>query len=71
MRRRKLLPDGTLGPFEDVFGELAPEEKIDSLGQQLAQEKVKSVQKDLLINNLGQQVASLKIDLLQLKGGGQ
>ncbi|GEN83641.1 hypothetical protein SLU01_19530 [Sporosarcina luteola] len=42
---------------------------LDALGIELAQEKIKNVQKDLLINSLGQQVALLKIDILQLKGG--
>lgn len=42
---------------------------LDALGIELAQEKIKNVQKDLLINSLGQQVSLLKIDILQLKGG--
>lgn len=31
MRRRKRLPDGSLGPLEDAFGEPTPEEQIASL----------------------------------------
>lgn len=69
MRRKRLLPNGTYSEFEDAFGKLSPEEKVSSIGQELAIEKIKNMQKDSLINNLGQQVALLKIELLQLKGG--
>lgn len=31
MRRRRLLPDGTFGPLEDVFGDPTPEEQVSSL----------------------------------------
>lgn len=31
MLRRKLLPDGTLGPLEDVFGGPTPGEQISKL----------------------------------------
>lgn len=69
MRRRKLLHDGTFGPLEDVFGGPTPEEEVSSIGQELAIEKIKNMQKEALINSLGQQVAQLKIELLLMKGG--
>ena len=58
MYRRKLLPDGTLGPFESVFeGELLPEQQIEMLGMQLAMEKITNMQanaeKDAIIDSFG------------------
>jgi hypothetical protein len=74
--RRKRLADGTFGPPEKVFDGFTESEQIDSLGQQLALEKIKGVQKDItinsleqLINSLGPQVSQLKIELMLLKGG--
>ncbi|EDK33944.1 XkdW family protein [Clostridium kluyveri] len=42
---------------------------LQSLGQQLAQEKLKNIQKDVVIDGLGQQVANLKLQVIQLQGG--
>lgn len=44
---------------------------VNSLGQQLAMEKLKNIQKDSTINSLGFEVAKLKLEVIQLKGGGQ
>ncbi|MGG0939847.1 hypothetical protein ABHN11_27970 [Brevibacillus centrosporus] len=41
-----------------------------TLGQELAMEKIKGLQKDVMIQSLGEQVALLKIEMMQLKGGG-
>ena len=41
-----------------------------SLGEQLAQEKVKNIQKDILINNLGTPLTQLKLDMISMNGGG-
>lgn len=41
-----------------------------TLGEELTMEKIKGLQKDAMIQSLGQQVALLKIELMQLKGGG-
>ena len=71
MRRKKRLPDGTLSTFEDVFGELSPEDKLGLLGAQLAQEKLSNMQKDSIINNIGAQMAIMKLEIMQLKGGEQ
>lgn len=41
----------------------------ESLGQALAEEKITNIQKDMLLQGLGQEVSSLKIELMKLKGG--
>lgn len=43
---------------------------VGALGQELALEKIKGMQKDMLIQSLGQQVALLTLDVMTLKGGG-
>ncbi|MCR1974970.1 XkdW family protein [Clostridium sporogenes] len=42
---------------------------MQSLGQQLTQEKIKNMQKDAIINNLGKELSKLKLEMLQNKGG--
>ncbi|NFO70750.1 D-alanyl-D-alanine carboxypeptidase [Clostridium botulinum] len=42
---------------------------LQSLGQQLTQEKIKNMQKDALINNLGKELTQIKLEMLQNKGG--
>ena len=71
MLRRKRLPDGTFGELEKVGTIPTTEEQVKSLGEQLAQEKVKNIQKDILINNLGTQLTQLKLDMISMKGGGE
>ena len=70
MLRRRRLPNGELGEFEKVGTIPTTEEQVMSLGEQLAQEKVKNIQKDILINNLGTQLTQLKLDMISMKGGG-
>lgn len=70
MLRRRRLPDGTFGELEKVGTIPTTQEQVMSLGEQLAQEKVKNIQKDLLINNLGTQLTQLKLDMISMKGGG-
>ena len=70
MLRRRRLPDGTFGELEKVGTIPTTEEQVMSLGEQLAQEKVKNIQKDILINNLGTQLTQLKLDMISMKGGG-
>lgn len=69
MLRRRRLPDGTFGELEKVGTIPTTEEQVMSLGEQLAQEKVKNIQKDILINNLGTQLTQLKLDVIKMKGG--
>ena len=45
------------------------QEQINDLGKQLAQEKLSSIQKDSIINGLGQQVADLKLQVIKIQGG--
>ena len=80
---RRLQPDGTRGPWEYVGTGETPEEKIArlekekeelkvytaALGQTLTEEKITNIQKDMLLQGLGQEVAALKIELITLKGG--
>lgn len=63
--RRKRLPDGSFGEPEKIGGGLTTDEMVAALGIQLAQEKL---QKDAIINTLGAEVASLKLQILQMKG---
>jgi hypothetical protein len=42
-----------------------PEEQIHALGQTVAQEKFKNMQKDQIINKLGQELTQLKLQLMQ------
>jgi len=42
---------------------------VGALGQELAMEKIKNMQKDMLISSLGQKVALLTLEVIQLKGG--
>lgn len=46
------------------------ESQIAELGMQLTQEKLAGIQKDAIINNLGMQVAQMKLEFMALKGGG-
>ncbi|MFF5994295.1 hypothetical protein AAGS61_06010 [Lysinibacillus sp. KU-BSD001] len=71
MLRRRRLPNGDLGELEKVGTIPTAKEQIESLGEQLAKEKVKSIQKDILINNLGSQLTQLKLDMISMKVGGE
>lgn len=42
-----------------------------SLGQELAQMKISNMQKDSTIQTLGQQLALVKLEIIQLKGGNE
>ena len=44
---------------------------IASLTSELAKEKVKGMQKDSIIKNLASQLAEVKVDIMQLKGGNE
>lgn len=45
------------------------EEQINSLGEQLTQEKLKNIQKDSAISQLGQELAKVKLEVINMKGG--
>lgn len=70
MLRRRRLPDGTFGELEKVGTIPTTEEQVMSLGEQLAQEIVRNIQKDILLNNLGTQLTQLILDMISMKGGG-
>lgn len=44
-------------------------DQTQNLGQQLAQEKLLNMQKDSVINELGQQITDLKLQVIKLQGG--
>ncbi|MEO4053360.1 hypothetical protein [Solibacillus sp. CAU 1738] len=70
MQRRKRLPTGELGELEKVGSIPTTEEQVAELGMQLTQEKLSNIQKDVIINGLGSQVAQMKIEIMAMKGGG-
>ncbi|WP_232696190.1 hypothetical protein [Brevibacillus daliensis] len=41
-----------------------------TLGQEVALQKIELAQKDYLIQAFGREIATLKFELIQLKGGG-
>jgi hypothetical protein len=47
----------------------AMQNSVTTLGQQLAQEKLSNIQKDSIINGLGQQVTDLKLQVIKIQGG--
>lgn len=61
--------DGSMGETVKVGTGLSLDEQVLSLGEQLAQEKIKGIQKDLLFNSLGETVTQLKLEVMALKGG--
>nr|WP_309099058.1 XkdW family protein [Fredinandcohnia onubensis] len=42
---------------------------VKELGEQLAQEKIKNMQLNSQVSNLGQQLAMVKLDVMKIKGG--
>lgn len=44
-------------------------EQLVALGEELTLEKLKNIQKDAAISQLGQELASVKLDLINMKGG--
>ena len=64
MFRRKLLPDGTLGPLEPVFeDDLLPEQKIALLEEENANVVYESMLKDARITEL--EAAQANADTIQ------
>jgi len=70
MEYKERSEDGSLGQPVKIGTGLKLDEQVASLGEQLAQEKIKGIQKDLLINSLGETVTQLKLEVMLLKGGG-
>lgn len=69
MEYNQRTENGDLGQPIKIGTGLKLDERVSSLGEQLAQEKIKGIQKDLLINSLGQTVTQLKLEMLAMKGG--
>jgi hypothetical protein len=63
--RDRLIPEPSEGEKEIV----EIQENLNSLGEQLAQEKLKNIQKDTTISQLGQEIAKLKLEVINMKGG--
>lgn len=67
-----ILVDGVEYPLVDGIATVPKEEQmdpIDILGQQLADEKIKNMQNTLVINQLGQELTNIKLQLLTMEGG--
>ena len=65
MLRRKRLPDGTLGPLEDVFGEETPEEKMERLEKENAFLSFSLAERDMQIESIQEQQAGLVFQLIE------
>lgn len=48
---------------------IEPIDPVTLLGQQLAEEKIKNIQNTAIINQLGQELTNIKLQLLLMKGG--
>ncbi|WP_068983858.1 hypothetical protein [Lysinibacillus xylanilyticus] len=70
MEYKKRTENGSFGEPIKIGTGLSIDDQVASLGEQLAQEKIKGIQKDLLINSLGETVTQLKLEVMFLKGGG-
>lgn len=44
-------------------------EQLTVLGEELTQEKLKAIQKDSTISQLGQELANVKLEVIKMKGG--
>lgn len=69
MEYKQRTENGDIGKPVKIGTGLKLDEQVSSLGEQLAQEKIKGIQKDLLINSLGETVTQLKLEVMALKGG--
>lgn len=69
MEYKQRTENGDIGQPIKIGTGLKLDERVSSLGEQLAQEKIKGIQKDLLINSLGETVTQLKLEVMALKGG--
>lgn len=61
--------------FEEIKIEIVDDgiptipDTIKSLGEELTQEKLKNIQKDSTIAQLGQELAKVKLEVINMKGG--
>ncbi|MGE7021981.1 XkdW family protein [Solibacillus cecembensis] len=62
--------NGDLGEPIKAGSDPTTEEQISALGMQLTQEKLANMQKDAIINGLGEQLAQVKLEIMAMKGGG-
>lgn len=69
MEYKQRNKDGSFGEPIKIGTGLSINEQVASVGEQLAQEIIKGIQKDLLINSLGETVTQLKLEMMVLKGG--
>ncbi|WP_346930294.1 XkdW family protein [Clostridium sp.] len=44
-------------------------EQLAALGEELTQEKLRNIQKDATISQLGEELASVKLEVINMKGG--
>lgn len=55
--------------IEAIKFQPTPLDPLTELGEQLSQEKLKNMQLNSQVRNLGQQLAMVKLDVMQIKGG--
>ncbi|MBW5471704.1 hypothetical protein GPJ61_28355 [Brevibacillus formosus] len=53
-----------------VIREQQQTDPVMTIGQELSSLKTSNIQKDALIQTMGEQLAMVKLELIQLKGGG-
>lgn len=64
-----IINKGKIGEIKKEAKRLEVETAIQEVGQRLAQEKLKNMQKDAIIGSMGKQLAELKLDMIEMKGG--
>lgn len=68
MLRRKRLPDGTLGPLEDAFGGLTPEQqiaKLESMNKNLMLTVTDMFEENIELRELNRNVMLVVTDLYE------
>ncbi|CAI8879260.1 XkdW domain-containing protein [Brevibacillus sp. IT-7CA2] len=53
-----------------VIREKQQTDPVTTIGEELSTLKISNIQKDALIQTMGEQLALVKLELIQLKGGG-
>jgi len=65
----KELFEEVVQPIDTTLQPPTFNEQLVALGEQLTQEKLKNIQKDSTISQLGEELASVKLQLIQIQGG--
>lgn len=65
----KELFEKVVQPIDTTLQPPTFSEQLVALGEELTLEKLKNIQKDAAISQLGQELASVKLELINMKGG--